>query len=326
MADLADVENALVAQLAAALFAQNLVTEGGTLIVTETGSIISTEGGVGYLAGALAASTAFWAWPATVSGAPGTAAAGSVRLYRGWPNSAGLNADLMSGYAHVSVFPEPGMGRNTTRYAPIWSVPNPVACTLLASVSGAAVTFSGTPSAGQTVGIQLGYPQTMVQTTPGGTTVATYLVKAGDTLTLVAAGIAAQIAGATSSGPVATMPSSLVDCFIGQPQTAALLTRQQQQAFRISCWCPSPAARDALCAVVDQAMATIEMAGRFSTPDGSNCRLMYVGTYPDDKPAKDRVWRRDFRYTVEYPTTQIAVQPQMTAGILNTAATGPRSS
>ncbi len=325
MADLADVENALVAVIANALFAQNLVTEGGTLIVTEGGVSLTTEGGggTGYLPGAYTTSGVYWAWPPIVSGAPGTPAAGTIKLYRGWPESANLMTDLAAGRAHVSVFPESGMARNTTRYAPAWGATTAVASTLAAVVSDLTITFSGTPAVGQTIGVQTGNPLTGVGAPGFGTAAYAYAVQAGDTLTIIAAAVAALIAGASASGGVVTMPTRLTVVNIGMAQTAALISRQQQQTFRVSCWAPSPAARDAVAQAVDQALAAIELAGRFTTPDNSSCRLMFAGVFVDDRPSKDRVWRRDMRYSVEYPTLMIQTQAEMSAGILNLTPSGP---
>ena len=315
MADLADIENALAAQIAYALFELPLATESGLLLVTESGVSLTSSDGAAYLPGAYTPSSAFWAWPPVVSGAPGSPVAGTVKLYRGWPESANLMADLAQGYAHVSVFSESGVSRNTSRYEPQWIVPSPVACTLAVAIAGQVLTFSGTPAVGQIVSVQAVAPADLVQVvtaTGQAATVFTYVVLAADTLTTIAAAVAALVSGATASGANVTLPGTLAAAAVGMTQTAAQVIRQQTQRIRVSCWCPSPAARDAL-----------ELAGQFTTPDGSFCRLTFDRTYVSDNPTKDRVWRRDLCYMVEYPTLQVQSQAEMAAGIVYSVPTGP---
>src|SRR5579862_3521069 len=108
MADQSDVEDALVALVASALY------PNGTNVLAANGTL--------------------------------------SRVYRGWPEAAALDADLAAGWVNVSVFPESG-GRNTTRYLNEWLVPVPTTPTLLGSVLGDAVTFSGNAGAGQLAGI-----------------------------------------------------------------------------------------------------------------------------------------------------------------------------
>ena len=74
------------------------------------------------------------------------------RIYRGWPNSAALDADLTAGRINVTVFPVPRHARTTTRYTQIWSG-TPAQPTLTASVSGTSVTFGGTADLGQVAGL-----------------------------------------------------------------------------------------------------------------------------------------------------------------------------
>jgi len=120
MADLSDVENALVSLIAAAI------------LPTPTA----------YLPGAVAA---------TFSGA-------AVRIYRGWPNASELNADLTAAepVANITVFSRQGMTRLTTRYPRTPTIVSAPACTLSAEVSGASVEFSGLCAAGQLAGVSYG--------------------------------------------------------------------------------------------------------------------------------------------------------------------------
>src|SRR5690242_5324466 len=109
MADLSDVESALVAQIAVALFPS------------------------AYLPGAYTTSNAGL----------------TCKLYRGWPEQTNLQTDLAAGKAHVSIYSDPCASRITTRYERQWQQTIAGVPTLTASVSGADVTFGGTGGAGQ---------------------------------------------------------------------------------------------------------------------------------------------------------------------------------
>src|SRR5271166_4184368 len=96
------------------------------------------------------------------------------RIYRGWPNSAALDADLAAGKINVTVFPGGGASRTTTRYAEHWMGAS-VQPMLTVAINGTSVTFGGTADVGQIAGILLdgkGYA---------------YRTQAGDTPQLVAA-------------------------------------------------------------------------------------------------------------------------------------------
>src|SRR6187200_1742098 len=73
------------------------------------------------------------------------------RVYRGWPSSAALDADLDAGWINVTVFPGGGTAQTTTRFAEQWmgSSKQP---TLTIAVAGTSVTFGGRAEVGQIAG------------------------------------------------------------------------------------------------------------------------------------------------------------------------------
>lgn len=73
-----------------------------------------------------------------------------ARVYRGDPPPLGLLADLRAGFVNISVLPA-GSGHNVTRYLAKWRSLPPVAATLAVAQSGDTVTLSGTPGPGQNV-------------------------------------------------------------------------------------------------------------------------------------------------------------------------------
>lgn len=236
----------------------------------------------------------------------------TVKLYRGWPESANLNADMALGRAHVSVFSDPGMTRNVTRWmAPQATVVTANTATITATVSGATVTLGGTITAGNVVGIQCGASLASYA----------YAVQAGDTLATVAAALASKIAGASYVGSVITLPTALyVSAATMVPQTAYTVTRQQEQGIRVSVWASKPSDRDAISGLLDASLANLKNAAGGLThffPVGAYeaARLVYRTTYVNDIPSRDRIWRRDLCYTVEYATTLIEQDPSMLFGI-----------
>ena len=284
MADLSDIENALVAQLAAVLFPAG-----------------------GYLPGSYAAS-----------------AAGGlmVKLYRGWPEAANIDGDMATGKAHVSVYPEPGSARNTTRRRAEWFIPNTSTPTLTATVAASApqVTFGGTGGAGQVVGIGYGGSAAPQQFA--------YRLTASDTPATVAAAIAAMIPGASATGAVLTISpagATAISATVVADSTALRNVRQQVQRFRVSCWAPNALARDVLAGLADTAFAGMtaengEVTEFITLPSGETARVMYANTAPNDVPGKSRVWRRDVCFAVEYETTVAQAQPGMLFGTPNITA------
>ena len=258
MADLADVERALVAQAACVMFA-----------------------GAAYLP---------MAAQACITGE-------TIKIYRGWPDSSVLDADLAAGLAHVTVFAEQGMTRLTTRFQPDWIITTATAPTLTATVAGRNVTFAGTAGLGQVAGVLLfGAVRSQAWA---------YRTIAGSTPSSVAAALAA-LCGGSAVGPVLTMPgAAIVQASVVADQTAVQETRRQAVGFRLSCWCPSATARDALAGALDTGMAGIF---QFVTADNTACVMRYRTTYSDDKISKDGCWRRDLCYTVEYGTTPSQTQ------------------
>ena len=120
MADLSDVENALVSLVAAALLPNPTAYLPGAAVAAFSGAM--------------------------------------VRIYRGWPNASELNTDLTAAepVANITVFSRPGMMRLTTRYPRTPTIVSAPACTLSAEASGVSVVFSGLCTAGQLAGVSYG--------------------------------------------------------------------------------------------------------------------------------------------------------------------------
>jgi hypothetical protein len=287
MADLADIERAIVSLIAGGLFAAP------------------------YQPGAYQPSVALAPWPPATAGAPApTPSPVVVKLYRGWPEAANLDADLVAGRAHVSAFPEAGVVQNTTRYPPTIGIVQIPAATLSWTIAGTTATLGGA----------VVLPQNIVLIVDG--QAFAYALQPGDTLATAAAAVAAMIAAtrtAALAGAAITVPGAheLLGR-VGAVSATLQEVRRQMQGFRVSCWCPSPAARDAVAAAVDRAVAGLRdgnghLTQFFAMADASMARIRFRTGYTNDIPSKDRVWRRDLCYGVEYATTIAGTAPQVIA-------------
>jgi hypothetical protein len=242
----------------------------------------------------------------------GTAAPSAVgatcRIFRGWPNAAALDADLAAGRVNLTVFPVEGAVRNTTRYANEWQAVAP-APTLTVSISGSSATFAGRAYPGQLAGV-LADGKAYVHRT-----------QAGDTPELVAATLADTVRTdriALLSGATLTVPGAVLVARTGADASAVLEVRRQEQSFRLTAWCPSPALRDAACGRID---AVLSAARFLSLADGTTGRHRFAGAATFDQSQDASLYRRDLIYAVDYPTTITATQPVMLFGDLGFAGT-----
>lgn len=269
MADLSDVESALVDTIAAAIYPNGTVSPS--------------------------------ALPAAVA----------VRTYRGSPNASKLSLDMTASIPNISVFSLPGFTRETTRYPEDWEMLKLPVTTIAASVVGNHVTFSGTSGVPQFAGIRSGGIPYVYAATPA------------DTPNTVAAALAALVPGATCAGAVVSVPPApkLTARVLGF-STLGRELRRQKQGMKITFYAPTPALRDTVAAFVDVALSRVRF---LALPDGYCGRLRYSGTFVDDVPQKEGLWKRDLRYTVDYPTTEIVVAPPMLWGVVQQAYDVPVS-
>jgi hypothetical protein len=248
-----------------------------------------------------------------------------VDIFRGWPIPADLDQDLAANIVNISVYPNDNE-RVTTRYPREWK-PLPVAApTLTLTVSGNTITVGGTPSS----------PTNAAAIVNGAAYV--YAVQPNDTLTTIATGLAALIAGgqytnedgssgytneisnaylasASSSGPVITIPGAYrLIARVGAVGTAVRETKRQKRSFQITFWCPNPALRDLIVAPVDAALADIDF---LSLPDGTAGRLVYERSKVSDRVEREGLYRRDLFYSVEYGTTDSMTAAQIVAELFN---------
>lgn len=229
-----------------------------------------------------------------------------VRVFQGWPNPENLDVDLLAGKAQISVFVRPEE-RNTTRYPTGWKQQAAPVQTLTLTINGQQVTVGGTVSTPQNVAL-------LVNRQSYG-----YAVQANDTLTTIATALAALIPGASSAGAVVTLPSSanVTAARVGASAQFIRELKRQQRVFQISIWTPTPAMRDTIAQALDVALAA---AAWLTMPDQTGARLIYKSSMVTDDYQKNRLYRRDLMYSVEYATTQTTTATQIIGEQVNVTA------
>jgi hypothetical protein len=248
----------------------------------------------------------------------GVSAAGllaqSVRIYRGWPNTASLRTDLAAGTLNVTVFPKADTSRNTTRWADGVVQTGSAVPALTVSVSGNHATFTGSAEIGQLAGLLVDAMSVVHRTVTG------------DTPELVAAALGQLIRThriALVNGATVTVPGAgLLVARVVADQPVLRWTRSQVQQFRISCWCPDPVSRDGVASAIDAALSGQSFIG---LSDGSSGRLRYVGTTEFDQSQDAALYRRDLLYAVDYLTTVSETLPSMIFGDTTLAPLGSGS-
>ena len=235
----------------------------------------------------------------------------TVKIYRGWPNTALLKTDLASNTLNVSVFANVSTPRNTTRWAEGSVISVTTTPSLKVDVSGTSATFSGAAHTGQLAGLLVD------------TLAVVHRTVAGDSPEVVAATLAEMIRSrriALANGATVTVPGAgLMVGRVVADQTVLRWTRSQLQQFRISCWCPDPDSRDKVISLIDTAFATRTFIG---LADGSSGRLRYEGTTEFDQSQDAALYRRDLIYSVDYLTTVTDVLPSMIFGDTTLAPLG----
>lgn len=239
-----------------------------------------------------------------------SAAGVPVVVYPGWPTASRLDADLIAGKGHVTVFAT-GTERNTTRTSRTWQQQSLNTATLQLIPAGQTVTVGGAmpvPFTAHVLAVMAnGLPHP-------------YQVLATDTPSSIAAALAALVAvdvpGTTAAGAVITLPAGarIDSCRVGVTGKAIRELRRQERAFRISVWCDTPDHRRAVAGITDVALGAVD---RMTMPDGSTARLIYQSSMDVDQQQKAKLYRRDFMYSVEYVTTQIEIETQITQEQLN---------
>lgn len=211
----------------------------------------------------------------------------TVTVVPGWPIPAQLDAIIKAGNAMVSVYQMTGMGKNTKRFLGDDDAQATIpAAQLTLAVAGNQVTVGGAINTGEAPTLKVNYQPY------------SYLIQSTDTVDTVAAALAALIPGASANGAVITINGVFdLEAAISVPVTVQQEIGRQAQVFMITAWSPSPAARDTITKAMD---LSFKQQPRIVMPDDTWARLLYRGTIEQDTLQKQRIYRRNLLYEVEY--------------------------
>lgn len=232
-----------------------------------------------------------------------------VRIYAGWPNPQQLDVDLKAATCHVSVYPR-NEEKNTTRFSPDFELVSVATATVTLTQNGQQITVGGAmPSpftAHNLAIISNGTPYV-------------YTLLSSDTLTSAAASLAALIPSATASNGVITLPNSanITAVRVGVTGTAYSELRRQQRNFQFTVWADTPTNRDSIANAMDSALSALRF---IALPDSSKARIIYQSSPMTDSFQGEKLYRRDFIYSIEYGTFQTETETQITAEQLNLSA------
>jgi hypothetical protein len=242
--------------------------------------------------------------PSVVKNKAGVAV--GVKVYRGWPEPASLDADLAAGVVNINVYNRGSVERNTTRFPVDYQEISRGVATVTATVSDNTIAIGGTVDA--TV-------SQFVTVLIGSRGVVSYAVQAGDTLATIATALAAlitsQFATATVNGSTVTVESSAyLAARVGVNGVQMAEIRRQQTQMQIVLWCPDPVTRDNTAKAIEPSLAATTF---LTCADTSAARFRYHGSTSSDRGQKEQAYRRDLIYDVEYATTLTDTATEITS-------------
>ncbi len=241
---------------------------------------------------------------------PSPVAGLAVLIYPGWPDPASLDAAMAAGKAHVSVFPRPAE-RNTTRYPRDREEGAKSLATYTLTAAGQVITVGGAAPGSY-------FPQNLVALVGGRPYAAQSL--AGQTAAQVAQALATAIQAdypaATILGAAITLPATahIGALRVGTGGLVKRELRRQERQFQVTTWAPSPATRRAVAEPIDLAITGADF---LTLADGSRARVIYHGTMESDAVQKQRIYRRDLLFTVEYPTIATEQATELVSGAVD---------
>ncbi len=233
-------------------------------------------------------------------------AGNKLSIMQGWPLDTDLDQMVQAFNVSppvagplISIYPRPGMYRNTSRYPSKWQDLSRPAKTVTATVSDITVTIGGTPGGTNTQNVALivGFgsaKQAFV-----------YQTQTANTLNDIATNLAALVnlqTPATAVGSVITIPAAWsLTARVGIIGISTRELRRQVERIDINVWCPSPALRDQIAKPIRQAFAGFDY---LTLADGFAARCRAADDHWLDDPEKVGLYRRCMGFDIDYPTTE----------------------
>lgn len=221
-----------------------------------------------------------------------------VVLYAGWAIASRLDDDLKIQKVHVSVYARPEE-HNTTRYLPDWQDLEVYPAAITLTVAGNTVIVGGT--------VADKHNATLIINSKS----YSYSVQANDTLSSIAQALADLVSvdlTATVTGSVIEIPGAYsVVARVGTFGLSMRELRRQERTFQIVVWAATPQLRDTVASAIDVYFAKylLEHNQQITLADQSKAKVTYKGSPITDDLQKDRLYRRDLLFSVDYATTEI---------------------
>lgn len=227
----------------------------------------------------------------------------SAYIYAGWPQPERLERDLKAGSCHISVYPLSTEKKLTESLGRPWRTISKGVSGITATVSGQQITLTGTVTTPTNINLFSDKQHH------------TYAVQAADTLSVIATALATQIAGASSSGAVITLPDTAeFDIRIGSADVVGRILRRQEKDFQITVWAGSPDVRAATATAVDNGLSSFTS---LNMPDGTPTLLKYKRSVPSDNAQSYLVYRHDMIFCADFSSLQTEAATQIVAPTMN---------
>lgn len=226
---------------------------------------------------------------------PGQAGANGAPtdIFCGWPKPERLKEYLGAGGVLVSVYEQPGSGKNTSHAMTDWQVLAPPKIGITAARDGTEFTFSGAPLDTVNVHLTTGYKAYDYQATTS------------DTPESIAAALAALVSvdqPATANGAVLDIPqASRPRVTFGGRTTMIREIERSLVGFQITIWAPTQPLRVATSKIIEPAIRNIDSV---DLPDGTVGMLFWQRQLPTDMAQMQGEYRRDMIVNVDYPITE----------------------
>ncbi|GCE85158.1 hypothetical protein [Komagataeibacter diospyri] len=235
-----------------------------------------------------------------------------TKIFRGWITQAdytGADCALRNGVDFITVMDLQGGWRRIDEPLgrPWRQDGTPVPATVSVTTDGTTATITlqdGATPAG-IVGLRLRSDGAAIPDR----SVAAYAVQPTDTVASIAAALADQIDGATSSGAIVSVPgATTLEGAVGAYAPAVRTARRQQQLFQVTVWSATPSARDALGTAIDSGMAFIDW---LTDANGSTFQIESRGNWNNDAAQNSGIFMRPFRFIATYDTDMRENMAQM---------------
>lgn len=224
------------------------------------------------------------------SAMPGAA---GVKMGRGWPLPADLDASIAAGQVQVTLYPLSGAATPTYQLLERTDVITPAAITTTVGVAGDVITVGGTLSAGEFLTVVVDNSVVCSQT---GANVAAMLTA------LAAEATSKGIVGASSTPTTLTLPfGRTLTVRQGGQALLGRVSHRQRHSIMVCVWAPSDTLREAAAILADVAL---KKNNKITLPDTSQCILRYLRTTFSDQQEKALIYRRDLIYDAEYATLE----------------------